>query len=301
MDISTARLRAFVAVADTSSFTEAARALHVTQQSVSSTVRRLEDELGVRLLDRSTRSVVLTAVGTTFADDARRTLAMFDTTIIDVRRRARRATGHLVVGAMAGAALELTDPIVAAFRERHRGTTVEFEHHLYDDPSAGIRHGSVDVAFVRPPFDARGITTHPLFVEPRVAVMATSHRLAKRRVLDVEDLDGELLIRPDSPDEKWNSFWGLDRRRGDTIRARTLEGALEVVSTSGGVSVAALGWVRFFPRRGLTYVPLRGVVGSTLSIARLTTERNELVRGFIRAARTVCAERLSQVPDATAP
>ncbi|HWO17519.1 MAG TPA: LysR family transcriptional regulator, partial [Kofleriaceae bacterium] len=109
------RLRAFLAVADEQSFTRAAARLHVAQQALSATVRRLERELGARLFERTTREVRLTPAGEAMLDAARRALGELERGISEARRIERRGRGSLSVGVMAGAALELTDPILAAF------------------------------------------------------------------------------------------------------------------------------------------------------------------------------------------
>jgi DNA-binding transcriptional LysR family regulator len=202
---------------------------------------------------------------------------------------------------MAGAALELTEPIVGRFLDLKPDVRVTFEHHLYDDPSAGLLNGSTDVAFLRPPLDARSVIQHPLLVEPRVAVLSSRHALARRSSLSLDDLSELDIVRPDGPDERWNTFWGLGDRSVRTTTARTLEAALEIVASSRSVSIAALGWLRFFPRRGLVGIPVEGVVGSVLSVGRLRGVGNDLAQTFVRVARQVSGERLAGVPEAVAP
>ncbi len=78
MDVTLRQLRAYVAVLDTASFSEAAKTMHLSQAALSGLVKELESRVGVRLLDRSTRSVSRSAVGEAFEPMARRVLASLD-------------------------------------------------------------------------------------------------------------------------------------------------------------------------------------------------------------------------------
>src|SRR5262245_29602415 len=198
------RLRAFVAVADEQSFTRAAARLHVAQQALSTTVRRLERELGAQLFERTTRAVRLTAAGDAMLGATRRALGELERGIGEARRLDRRGRGTLAVGVMAGAALELTDPILAAFARELPDTEVALDPHLYDDPSAGLRAGTSDVALLRPPLDERGLELRRLFAEPRVAALSARHPLARKSELSLRDLQQATIVRPASPDPVWN-------------------------------------------------------------------------------------------------
>jgi DNA-binding transcriptional LysR family regulator len=202
---------------------------------------------------------------------------------------------------MAGAALELTEPILAEMAKRHPTITVELEHHLYDDPTAGLLAGSTDVAFLRPPLSGTSISSNVLFVEPRVAVMSARHELASRSSVQAADLERHVLTRPDGPDDRWNAFWALARTRDRCFPARTLEEALEHAASSQAVTIAALGWARYFPRKGLVAVPIADIADSALTVARLKGPQNEHIRAFVRIARSVAAERLADVPFASKP
>jgi DNA-binding transcriptional LysR family regulator len=276
------RLRAFVAVADEQSFTRAAARLHVAQQALSTTVRRLERELGARLFERTTRAVRLTPAGEAMLDSARRALGELARGIGEARRVDRRGRGTLAVGVMAGAALELTDPILAAFARELPDTEVALDPHLYDDPSAGLRAGTSDVALLRPPLDERGLELRRLFSEPRVAALSARHPLARKAELSMRDLHETTVIRPASPDPVWNHFWTAGCSQ--TIDARTLEIALEMISARRAVAISAAGWARFYPRPGVRNLPVAGLPPSEVALAWRRGETNPLVRRFVDLA-----------------
>jgi len=276
------RLRAFLAVAEEQSFTRAAARLHVAQQALSTTVRRLERELGARLFDRSTRAVHLTAAGLAMLDSARRALDELARGIGEARRIDRRGRGTLAVGVMAGAALELTDPILAAFSRELPDTEVALDPHLYDDPSAGLRAGTSDVALLRPPLDERGLELRRLFAEPRVAALSARHPLARKSALSLRDLQATTVVRPASPDPVWNDFWAAGCPQ--TIDARTLEATLEMISARRAVAISAAGWVRFYPRPGVRNLPVADLPPSEVALAWRRGETNPLVRRFVDVA-----------------
>ena len=141
MDVELRHLRAFVTVARSRSFTRAAEQLLITQPALSRTIRQLESALQVTLLDRSSRHVGLTDVGTEFLRNAERVLADFDGTIASARR---------LVTIRLGFSWLLPDPWAqdaVNLDEQSSGNTVTLVR--CDDPLDGVRQASIDVAVVR--------------------------------------------------------------------------------------------------------------------------------------------------------
>ncbi len=276
------RVRAFLIVADELSFTRAAARLHVAQQALSAMIARLERDLGVRLFERSTRAMRLTAAGEAMQQRSQRALAELQLGVTEARRLERQGRGTLAIGVMAGAALELTEPILAACARELDGCTVTLDPHLYDDPSAGLRSGSSDVALLRLPLDMRGIAHVPLFSEPRMAVLSVRHALARRATLTVADLHAATLTRPCSPDPIWNDFWSAGCPT--TREARTLESTFEMVSSRQAIGISTAGWLRFYPHPGLRGVPVVDLERSELAIGWRHADPNPLVPRFVGIA-----------------
>jgi DNA-binding transcriptional LysR family regulator len=276
------RLRAFLAVAEEGSFTRAAARLHVAQQALSTTVRRLEREVGATLFERTTRAVKLTPAGEAMQDSARRALGELARGVGEARRVDRRGRGTLAIGVMAGAALELTDPILAAFARELPDAEVALDPHLYDDPSAGLRAGTSDVALLRLPLDERGLELRRLFAEPRVATLSARHPLAHKTELSLRDLQETTVVRPASPDPVWNDFWTAGAPH--TVDVRTLEATLELIGARRAIAISAAGWVRFYPRPGVRNLPVAGLSPSEVALAWRRGETNPLVRRFVDVA-----------------
>src|SRR3954469_13350669 len=128
VDLDTRLLRAFVAVAEELSFTRAAKRLFIAQQALSSQVQQLEARLGVKLFERTTRRVALTAAGERLLPAAREALAALDAGLgeLEALRRSERAT--LRVGLSGTAMVPLVGEIIGRFAERHPAGELEVSH-----------------------------------------------------------------------------------------------------------------------------------------------------------------------------
>jgi len=146
------QLEAFVAVAEELHFTRAAERLFIAQQALSSQIRQLERRVGVTLFERSTRRVALSEAGERLLPHARSILEALDTATaeLEAARRAERVT--LRVGMSGTAMVPLVGDTVRRFGERHPEVRLVLSNAGLSQPVAGLREGTVDVAFVRPPF-----------------------------------------------------------------------------------------------------------------------------------------------------
>ncbi|MFI1768748.1 LysR family transcriptional regulator [Streptomyces sp. NPDC020800] len=137
-----------------------AHRLHMTQPPLSRALRRLEDELGVVLFERTARGVVLTSAGTVPYEGA----ADLSSRAERLHSRVTDAAGSATpaVGTLADTAEHVGSRPVRLFRARHPHVNVTIHESDLGDPTAGLRTGLVDVALTRTPFDAAGLSTHVL-------------------------------------------------------------------------------------------------------------------------------------------
>jgi len=124
MNFTLRELEAFLGVARLGNFTRAAKALNMSQPALTVRIRHLEEALGVRLLDRTTRSVALTQIGREFLPVVARVLGEIDAVAVNARDVAGRRRGVVTVAALPSAASTLLPAIIAAFKARHRGIVV---------------------------------------------------------------------------------------------------------------------------------------------------------------------------------
>lgn len=305
MDVHTRRLRHFVTLAETLHFTRAAEILYVSQQGLSRSITELERDLGVPLLERTTRSVVLTEAGHEFLPAARRALAELDAGVDAARRLHRRRLGVLRLGLFASSALELTPPIIDTFRSRHPGVMLELESYSFRDPSCGLRSGETDVAFVRLPIDVPDLHTEPIFTEPRAIGVPRGHPLADLESVRLKDLADQTITAAHTGDASWRAFWTLrDSGLEEGMLPRigpvtsTIEEETEVVSAGMALSVTIFSMARFAPRASIVYRPIVDVPGSTLALAwrgpgTLLTEAFRAVTAEVRDRETAIVAQIA--------
>lgn len=188
-------LRYFLAVAEDLSFRKAAVRLHLSQPALSAQIKALEDELKVKLLQRSTRSVSLTPAGRVFLDEARAVL----NAAAQAEQRARTAeqglTGTLRVGLIASIATVRLADVLRDFVQKFPGVQLS----VFDLPSPEqmrrLRDGELDAALVRPPIGFPELNYKFVGEASQVLALSGHHRLARKRgPLAWEDFDGEPLV-----------------------------------------------------------------------------------------------------------
>src|SRR5829696_2005099 len=190
------QLRYLVALAEEQHFTRAAARCRVAQPALSQQIRKLERDLGVQLVDRTTRSVRLTEAGALLTAHARRVLAE----VQDARAELEQLTG-LVAGRVTIGLTQTPGPIdlvrlLAEFHARHPQVELVVREDLSKTLADALREDALDVAFLSivEEADRRGLELEELAEEPLVLVVPEGHRLAARRRASVRDLDGEELV-----------------------------------------------------------------------------------------------------------
>ena len=283
MDVDLRKLRYFVAVAELLHFGRAAQQLHIAQPVLSRQIRALEDELKVRLFVRDRRSTELTRAGEQLLADAQPLLASAEA----LRRRVGRAAREpdtFTVGFVPG--LIVTGP-VRALRERHPELTVDVVRTGWDPQVEVVRNGQADVSYARLPIDQRGLTTHPVLSEPRVAVLPVEHRLAGKDRIDIADLaDDHLLQDPDAVPE-WRDIATEPRRSGRRLAQpvyRSVEEKLEHVAAGHGVAVLPLSTATFYTRPDVCHVSVSDIGPSQACLVWDSTRRSPLIHEFAALA-----------------
>ena len=295
MDIEVRHLRYFVAVAEEGSFTAAARRVHITQQVLSTQVQQLEAILGVQLLERSSRGAAVTAAGASFLDGARSTLAELDRAASAARNSAQAIRGVLPVGLSVAAGGDLPTQILAAFQREEPAVEIRLRSFELTHPAGGLLDRSTDVAFVRPPIRAAGITLATLAEEPRIFVLPAGHPLAARECLRLSDTEAlpwiEAAVATDGcHPTAWRDDWLLSPRPGGAppvigATARTIDEWREYVVAGRGVSLCPASAETFHARPGITFVPGSGVPATPLCVAWRAGDTSPAVRRFVAVAR----------------
>jgi DNA-binding transcriptional LysR family regulator len=188
-------LRAFVAVAEERHFGRAADRLHMAQPPLSQQIRRLEAELGVPLLHRTTRRVDLAPAGRLLLERAREILAAADAAVEDARRAAHGEVGRLAVGFTGSATYALLPSLATALRDALPGVELELRGEMLTPAQvAGLQDGTLDLGLLRPPVPRGDLVVEVVRREPLVAVLPAGHALAAHESVPVERLAGEPFI-----------------------------------------------------------------------------------------------------------
>ncbi|MDA0172928.1 LysR substrate-binding domain-containing protein [Solirubrobacter taibaiensis] len=284
-------LRYFVAVAEELHFTRAAERLYIAQPALSEQIRRLERELGVELLRRTTRRVELTAAGVEFLSRARRILAEADEALTEAARAARGETGELRIATGATAGLALVPELLQAFGTARPQVRLELRQSDWEDYSGGVRTGTVDAAFVWLPLEHAGVRVLPLHAESRVAALAAHHPLAARESLVIADLVDEPWPWADT-DPAALAFWTCAEHRGGAAAPRgpvirSMEGLLEAVRAGLCVATVPRSQARATNWPGIVFRPLTGVAPATLALMWREDGETPVVQALVELARSV--------------
>ncbi|MEM6315562.1 MAG: LysR substrate-binding domain-containing protein, partial [Planctomycetota bacterium] len=188
------QLRYFLAVAEHGAMREAARAVHVAQPSLSKQIKKLEDELGKRLFDRSTQGATLTPAGTALLPRARAILAEVDTVADSVRSELGERPKSLAAGAIPTMAPALLPRLVRATRTRFRDLPIRLDENLTEHLVADVVQGTLDFALVSTPVQHARIELEVIGREPLLVALPTHHPLAGRQRVTLTQLRKEPAV-----------------------------------------------------------------------------------------------------------
>jgi DNA-binding transcriptional LysR family regulator len=260
----------------------------MAQPALSRQIQALEQQLGVRLLERDRRSVQVTAAGRQLLDDAGPLLAAADAARRRVQRAAR-GTRSLVVGFRTG--ITPTEA-VRRFSALEPEAAVEVQRLEWDDQEEAVLGGRVDVAYVRRPVDPRGLKLVPLHSERRLVALPADHRLAGRTSISESEIAEEQHLRYLEPVKA-----GPTR----TTVLRGVEEKLEYVAAGQGIILLPLSATRHYTRPDIVYVPVVDAAPDEVLLAHESSRRSRLVSTFVAVARELAAERAEEPEPAATP
>jgi DNA-binding transcriptional LysR family regulator len=285
-DLDLRLVRCFTLVAEHRHFGRAAAVLHLTQSSLSRQIRRLEQQVGARLLDRTPQGTRLTEAGEVFLPLA--TAVLRSSSQAAVRARAAAEPSRLTIGYIANI---IVTPAVRELRRRHPDADVRTLYLAWNDARAALLDHRVDAAVTRLPFATGRLHVTVLYDEPRVLLVPIDHRLAGKESVTLDDIADEPLIRASDPAR--NAFWRVDprpdgSRAPDGPLVDTVEDKIELIASGQAVAiipaVPGAGDHRFRP--DLTTVPLDGVEPCQVVLATRAGDRGRLVAAFRKCAET---------------
>jgi len=190
------QLRYLVALAEELNFTRAAANEHVAQPALSQQIRRLEDELGLALVERTTRQVALTEAGEILVARARRVLAELEAAGTELQALRGMDTGHITIGAMhTMGPIDLSLPL-ALFHDRHPGVGLTVRENSSEEMAEMLRVDELDLAFlsVTERVESHGLGLYQLVSEELVVLLPLDHPLSGRAQVKMAELAQEQFI-----------------------------------------------------------------------------------------------------------
>ncbi|ASR00720.1 LysR family transcriptional regulator [Streptomyces sp. 11-1-2] len=287
VDLDLRLVQCFTVVAEHQHFGRAAEALHTTQPSLSRQIRRLEQQMGVRLLDRTTHGTRLSEAGEIFLPQAKGLLRAAVEAM--ARTRAAARPGSVTIGYTKGL---IITPAVRALRDRDPGAEVHTRLLAWNDSRGALLEHRVDAVVTRLPFPTDQLRITVLYDEPRVLVVPRDHRLAGEESVTLDDIADEPIPHVRQSDPLLNAYWRLDPRPDgrpapDGPLVEALEDKHELIAAGQAVAIGPPLDYATGLHPSLTTIPLRGVEPSQVVLATRTGDRSRLVTAFRKHAEAL--------------
>lgn len=199
------QLRSFVAVARELNFRRAAETLHMTQPPLSRQIQLLEDDLSVKLFERTSRSVRLTAAGRSFFVEAQDLLKRAEMASLTARQVEAGKHGTLSFGFIPNSAFEILPRILKAVANRAIGVNFLLHEMLTIEQVEALTSGRTDLGLIRLPREKERVELLCIQRERFVLALPAGHPLEEKQLISIEDLDGQPVVMY-SPADGWYSY-----------------------------------------------------------------------------------------------
>lgn len=267
-----------IAIAEEAHFGRAARRLNVTQPALSSRLRRIEEELGVRLFDRDRSGVTTTPAGAQFVEGAERVITAAEETAQSARNAQAGLGQTLRIGMSQVAAYQIVIPTLKAFKEEHPHARVR----LYEGTTSGLEkrleQGAVDVAFLHPPLHAPGLSETHLLSTPMAIFDGAPDKLNRRPIVSYPRSEAPVLM-------------GALARQGNPgsgeypgAEADTMLGAIVLSRAGFGPFAATADYPTPFKKTEACLASQDTGLSLETSIARRSLDRRPMVEALFKAA-----------------
>ena len=288
------QLRYFVAVAERLSFSHAALDLAISQPSISEAVRKLEMELGVQLLRRTSRRVALTEAGNALLPEARVAIDSFDAALDVARGYGSGPSGPLRVGYEVAGAWRLNTRARARFSRLLPQVRVEPRRFEWGEEVTALREHECDVAFAWLPADISGLHAEVVAEEERFAGLSSDHPLAERSSLSILELNDEPITWTRRAPRGWGDWWtvsprpdGSEPRWGPEYQ--DIQSMLEQVFSGRAYCIVPRSTTEFYARSDIAWVPLHDVEHLKIALAWREDDVSPVVTAFAEVVREVAS------------
>ncbi|MFE1559207.1 LysR family transcriptional regulator [Streptomyces sp. NPDC058734] len=281
----------FLTLSEELHFGRTAERLHVSAARVSQAIKKQERSIGAELFERTSRQVRLTPVGEQLRDDLLPVFRGLKASMDRARLTAQGKTDVLRINLLVSNAQELR-PYWDAFRSLNPTCGIRLRYNGFIDPFGPLRRGEADLLLAWLPVEEPDLTVGPvLFEEPRVAAVASDHRLAVRSSVSLEVFADHGVIGGESlqPDYWEDAFMPFYTPSGRTIdrhlcSAGDLDSLFMIISSGEAVHSFASQVTRFHVRPDITYLPLHDAPKLRWGLVWRSDNDSPMVRSFVRIA-----------------
>ncbi|MEU2558676.1 LysR family transcriptional regulator [Streptomyces longispororuber] len=275
-------LECFLALAEELHFGRAGERLYVSQSRVSQLLAALEQRIGARLVERTSRRVRLTPLGERFRAELRPAYEELAAVVDRAKGAARGVEGRLRIGFQGTADARLMEAITT-FQKRHPACVTEIAEVPFADPFGAVRAGDVDAAIVLLPVAEPDLVLGPLFSrEPQTVAVSVRHPFAARAAVGAAELREVPLVTAAAPAP---AYW-REAHAPSPVPApavRTLQEGLTLVAADRGAMLLCRPTASYHGREDVVFVPVHGLPDSVLGVVWHRDGETERVRAFARA------------------
>jgi LysR family transcriptional regulator, hydrogen peroxide-inducible genes activator len=233
-------LKFIVALAKSRNFRKAAELCFVSQPALSLAVKKLEEELGVMLFERSRNDVTMTAVGELVVEQAARVIEESKRVKEIAKQGNNQLAGPLKLGVIYSVGPYLLPEIIPILRKTAPEMPLIVEENLTSNLEAQLRNGVIDVAIIALPFELSGVVTMPLYEEEFVVVVPVDHDWANRKEVDATELTDEKVLLLSSghcfSNQVIQACPSLSRN-GEVLQGNSLDTVRNMVASNLGITV----------------------------------------------------------------
>jgi DNA-binding transcriptional LysR family regulator len=293
----------FLALADELHFRRAAERLHVSTARVSQTIKKVEQRIGARLFERSSRRVALTPLGRGLADELRPAYEQIQDAIGRAMAAARGVQGTLRIGFVGAAAGQFVFQVAEVFRGDHPDCEVHARENQFGEGLGPLREGEVDMVLATVPVrgarQADLVGGNVLFEEDRLLAVSARHPFARRPSVPFADLARAKVLRtPPAVPDYWDQALAPQRtpdgrpvERGPTFD--TVQEMLALVGAGMGTYPVPAQATSYYVRPDVAYVPIDGAPPFQWRFIWLSAAETVRIRAFDRAAAALAGARAS--------
>lgn len=286
-----------MAVAEESSFSRAAKRLHIAQPPLSNQIKRFEKELGVLLFERTSRGVRMTEAGELLLEEARRIFVQVEGTLRVVRRVGHGEVGRLTLGFVPSASNELLPPILRAFGDRFPEVELFLREMRPDLIVRRLQDKQIDAGFLYLPLTDPSLNIECISREPLILALAETHPLAAQPRVELGALADEPFILPARYQMPglYGQVTEACRQAGfvpnavqkDVWLMQTILGLV-----AGGIGVALVpASLQNLRRRGVVYQAVRGLSASVeMGVVWRRDDPGVILKSFLQVARENSSE-----------